>query len=604
MFGTLAHSTQKMSASSKAEPTTKATTKATPEPTPSHAPAPSHHRHHSSKDSMNMMNSPYIGRRPLSPKTEQELRAACALILQNFKPSDHDIPDEAKPRLDTNGMRRKDHGSGTVRVHRPTGAPADPRSVPLPAQANTGRRREQTEAAQLYGKPPPFLLPSASAIRDLMDNDSNSTLNSPVTSSIGHHHHNGSTAPTSAAFTSGRSSKRASRQFDSAAAIADAQAAEWMRQELEKRRHKISSNPHPDIPPLTRIPSRSRSIRSEIKDYIFPSSAALSRTASKNESRQVSRRESHESLRSQSSSSQEPKRSGSSQGWRSWGFQRKLSSRSNSRPGTSKGRIETLGQDKKSDLNLNRELPPLPGLDTWKPEEPTPKDEKTSQAPGAHIANVMRPQDQDQQRQDYAAAVRRQHRRSGSDTLAMNYTTYSPPSAQIARSASQKKTQMVLTPKQTATTVPLNTALDFDELMSTMDTHKGNFTDQLALTYAHSPQHSPQRSAITDLHSLQSPTRSMMSSEQNRLEIPPNFSRKISADIPSAARDDPSFPNVLPIDTPAQKVSQRSKLKKVFSAWVLKKEKKDNWMDQLEKNGIKQGVMVQDEAALPPVVRY
>jgi hypothetical protein len=568
-----------------------------------------------------MINSAYISRRPLSPKTEKELRSACALILQNYKPSDHDIPDEAKPRLDTNGMRRKDHGSDTVRVHRPTGAPADLRSahdgrkqghkymkedsVPVPVQANTGRRRELTEAAQLYGKPPPFLLPSASAIRDLMDNDSNSSLNSPVTSSIGHHHNNGSTAPTSAAFTSGRSSKRASRQFDNAAAVADAQAAEWMRQELEKRRHKVSSNPHPDIPPLTRVPSRSRSIRSEIKDYIFPGSATLSRSASKNQSRQISRRGSHESLRSQTSSSQEPKRSGSSQGWRSWGFQRKLSSRSSSRPGTSKGRIEALGQDKKSDLNLNRELPPLPGLDTWKPDEPTLKDESTSQAPGAHIANLMRPQDQDHQQQDYAAAVRRNHRRSGSDTLAMKYTTYSPPSAQIARSASQRKPQVVVTPKRTTTTVPLDTAMDFDELMSTMDSHKGNFKDQLALNYNHSPQHSPQHSAITDIYSLQSPTRSMkMSSDQNRLEIPTNFSRKISAEIPSAARDDPAFPNILPIDTPAQKVSQRSKLKKVFSVWMLKKEKKENWMDQLEKNGIKKGVMVQDEAALPPVVRY
>ena len=187
----------------------------------------------------------------------------------------------------------------------------------------------------------------------------------------------------------------------------------------------------------------------------------------------------------------------------------------------------------------------------------------------------------------------------------MKYTTYSPPSAQIARSASQRKPQVVVTPKRATTTVPLDTAMDFDELMSTMDSHKGNFKDQLALNYNHSPQHSPQHSAITDIYSLQSPTRSMkMSSDQSRLEVPTNFSRKISAEIPSAARDDPAFLNILPIDTPAQKVSQKSKLKKVFSVWMLKKEKKENWMNQLEKNGIKKGVMVQDEAALPPVVRY
>jgi hypothetical protein len=615
MFGTLAHSTQKLSSSSKTDPTAHTT----PEPTPSHAPISSHHRHHSSKDSLNIMNSPFINRRPLSPKTEQELRSACALILQDFKPSDHDIPDAAKPRLDTNGMRRKDHGSDAVRVRRPTGAPADLRSahgghkhghktmkeesVELPVQAITGRRREQTESAQIYGIPPPFVLPSASAIRDLMDNDSDSSINSPVMSSIGQNNNNGSTAPTSAALTSSRSSKRASRQFDNAAAVADAQAAEWMRQELEKRRHKISSNPHPDIPPLTRAPSRpsrSRSIRSDIKGYIFPSSTALSRTASKAGSKQISRRESHESMRSESSS-QEPKRSGSSQGWRSWGLQHKLSSRSSSRPGTSKGRIETLGLDKKSDLNLNRELPPLPSLDTWKPEEPTSTDSRRSPAPGEHIANLMRPQDQDQQRQDYVAAVRRHHRKSGSDTLAMKYTTYSPPSAQVARSVSQRNPQLVLTPKRTATTVPLDTAMDFDELMSAMDVTNGDFNDQLTLTDGRSPPHS----ATFDPHSLQSPTRSMkMSCDQSRPEVPPNFSRKISADILSSAREDPSFANILPIDASAQKVSQKSKIKKVFSAWMVKKEKKKNWMDQLEKNGIKTGVMVQDESALPPVVRY
>lgn len=134
-----------------------------------------------------------------------------------------------------------------------------------------------------------------------------------------------------------------------------------------------------------------------------------------------------------------------------------------------------------------------------------------------------------------------------------------------------------------------------------MDSPKGNFNDQLALTNGHSPQHS----ATIDFHPLQSPSRSMkMSSDYNRLEVPPNFSRKISADIPSTAREDPNFPNVLPIEAPAQKTSQKSKLKKVFSTWMIKKEKKENWMDQLEKNGIKTGVMVQDEAAVPPVVRY
>ncbi|KAF2790005.1 hypothetical protein K505DRAFT_377822 [Melanomma pulvis-pyrius CBS 109.77] len=594
---------------------------ATPEPTPLHAPTPSHRRHHS-KDSVSMLNSSFISRRPLSPRTEQELRSACALILQNYKPSDHELPHDAKSRLDTNAMGRKDHGSGTVRVHRPTGAPAEPRSahdarkhlhsamkedpVLLPMQANTGRRRaEHAEAAareqgaRSYTRHPSNIIPSATAIRDAMDADDANSLNSPLTSSTESHMNNGSTAPTSAAFTSSRSSKRASRQFDNAAAVADAQAAEWMKQEVDKRRQQQASQPQSEAQGPGRVPSRSRSIRTDIKEYIFPGSTNMSRTASKAVSRQLSRRESHESMRSQASSSQEPRRSGSSHGWRSWGLQRKFSSRSNSRPGTSKGRIEGLGQDKKSDLNLNRELPPLPSLDSWKQSEQhqlKPRDNRKSQAPGAHIATLMRPQDQ--QQQDYAAAIRRHHRRSGSDTLAMRFTNsnYAQPSAPIARTTSHRKPQLVLTPKRTTTVPVLDTAMDFDEMMSAMDTSK-NFNDQLALNMN---GHSPERGVA---RGLQSPSMSMkMSSDQGRLEAPRNFSRKISADIASALRDNPAYPNTVQIEP--QKSSQKSKLKKVFSVWMLKKEKKENWMDQFEKKGVKTGVMVQDEAALAPVVRY
>lgn len=54
------------------------------------------------------------------------------------------------------------------------------------------------------------------------------------------------------------------------------------------------------------------------------------------------------------------------------------------------------------------------------------------------------------------------------------------------------------------------------------------------------------------------------------------------------------------------KEEQKSKLKKIFSGWIHKKDKKDDWMHKMEKEGIKEGVLVQDsnDALAAPVVRY
>jgi hypothetical protein len=76
-----------------------------------------------------------------------------------------------------------------------------------------------------------------------------------------------------------------------------------------------------------------------------------------------------------------------------------------------------------------------------------------------------------------------------------------------------------------------------------------------------------------------------------------NFSRKMSVDTPTRS----TFSNEVKV---SRKEEQKSRLKKVFSGWMSKKEKKDDWMQQIEKRGVKEGVMVQDGAAGAPVVRY
>jgi hypothetical protein len=54
----------------------------------------------------------------------------------------------------------------------------------------------------------------------------------------------------------------------------------------------------------------------------------------------------------------------------------------------------------------------------------------------------------------------------------------------------------------------------------------------------------------------------------------------------------------------SRKEEQKSRLKKVFTGWMTKKEKKEDWMHRIEKEGVKEGVLVQDGAASAPVVRY
>lgn len=533
---------------------------------PAAAAAAAAHKRHVSKDSLTSLNMAYISRQRIDPRTEQELRAACALILQNFKPSDHDIPD-ADPKLDFRGphTRRKEreHRTDTlhVKVHRPTGAPQEFRahydsrhhhephratsaskSYPdLPMRANTGKRRvESAEHAEPDTEPRrPIKSYTADAPRhhfvrvDTGDTDDVLSVGTPYTASTSTHQYSYSTAPTSVAATH-RSSKRTSRQGDNPAAIADAQAAEWMRSELEKRRHQIASQPHSSRPTTAdRPPSRAASIRSGIKEYIFPGSRNLSRTQSRS------------SLRSEASQAH----STASQGWRSWGLNRKSSSRRSSRPGTSSGRKDT-GDERKSEINLNRELPPLPSLDTWK--DPQLREKKKKAPTPAHIATMMRPVD---------------HPHTHSTLSSPLYPNFAP------------------SPRILSPTHP-------DPLSS------------LSPTSPSRPNSIPPR----------------LSSEARIFA--PNFSRKISSDGGQPFDAEFGFPHVVHISAgEVAPKKEESKLKRVLSVWGLKKGKdkdKDrekererergregeaDWMGRVEREGVRRGVLVGGEAGAP-VVRY
>ncbi|KAF1925727.1 uncharacterized protein M421DRAFT_423565 [Didymella exigua CBS 183.55] len=572
----------------------------TPESTPAQAQpqkeSQSHRRHHSNDVFPHL--AAYISRQPLDAHTERELRVACRLILQNFKPSDHGMED-TDPRLDFGAMNRRKGeqqktaagaaGANDVRVRMPTGAPVDLKTAlearrlraeaeakkaaqsALPVRTKSARQRfddafsdeRGRSAAKKYTtvKPAPTetTVQRGRSQRTRQESGDADSLATPMTGSTTDACFNqASTAPSSAALTSGRTSNRHSRQLEPAA-IADAQAAEWMRKELERRRQQ---NDSPQQSPATaaRPPSRARSIKNNIKEYIFPGSTTVSRAPS----RALSRTQSRESLALYDDDDVEPTRTESQRGWRSWGSRIRVNSRSNSRPGT-RGR-DAESDRKKSEVNLNRELPPLPSLDSWKGEV-KPQPELSS----SHIASVMRAQDK-QQGPFSPTRSHHSHRRSGSDTLAVQYAQAYPqsPSAHSHRSPMYNKQRA-----DSKKSSPRPDQGEISQVLTGWSASAGNLA----------PRNGHVRHQSTDISSL-----GKMSMEQN------SFPRTTSVDTP----DQHAFHNVEKL----QKTQQQSKLKKVFSGWMLRKEKKVDWMSKVEKQGVKEGVLVQEDHTHGPAARY
>ncbi|KAF1357314.1 hypothetical protein EJ07DRAFT_167775 [Lizonia empirigonia] len=523
----------------------------TPEPTPSHAQSQSHshsHRRHVSKDEFPHLAA-HIDRQSLDATTERELRSACRLILQNFKPSDHGMED-TDPRLDFGAMHRRkgeqktatQGGANDVRVRMPTGAPVD-----LKTALEVRRLRAEAEAKK---NPPQTTLPvrtkSARQRFDdaFSDGRGRSAANKYTTAK----------PPPADTVQRGRSQRTRTESADADTALADAQASEWMRKELEKRRQQ---NDSPQQPPLSanRPPSRARSIKENIKEYIFPGSSAPSHALSRTQSR--------ESLALCDDQDGDPKQSGSQRGWRSWGSALRVNSRSSSRPGT-RGRDSEPEQTKKSQVNLNRELPPLPSLDSWKAEvKPTPE------LSSSHIASVMRAHDK-QQGPFSPTRSHHSHRRSGSEGLAVQYAQGYPQSPAHSHRSPLYNKQQVDSKKNS----PRPDQGESPQVMTGWSS-----TGNLASRNGHVRHQSTNNS---------SPGK--MSMDQT------NFSRKISMDQP----DHPAFLNAGKL----QKNQQQSRLKKVLSGWMLRKEKKEDWMHKIEKEGVKEGVLVQEGGVHAPVVRY
>ena len=173
----------------------------------------------------------------------------------------------------------------------------------------------------------------------------------------------------------------------------EAAAKVWMQQELARRRAERKSGParpgsrastklvqdYADRP-VSRAGSIAESVRDGIRDYIRPRSSHdsvrsfggsdLSRSHSRSSSIKGKRSSGASGSASGSGWFKGVRRKGSFSSWRST---KPTEDEPETVPGTSSG---PAGHP-----NLNRELPPLPGLDQYKEKKPKP----------VHIANVMRP---------------------------------------------------------------------------------------------------------------------------------------------------------------------------------------------------------------------
>ncbi|KAL8828448.1 MAG: hypothetical protein Q9191_002587 [Dirinaria sp. TL-2023a] len=168
-------------------------------------------------------------------------------------------------------------------------------------------------------------------------------------------------------------------QDGASASLADATAKAWMMQELARRRAEHKSGParpasRASVKPVadpSRAPSRAGSIAGSVidgvRDYIRPRGSMDSMRSTRSDtdlSRSHSRSSSIKGRDSNGGWRAQLRRKGSFSSWR------------NAKPQHEESRSPDPGV-----VNLNRELPALPGLDQYKEKKPKP----------AHISQIMRP---------------------------------------------------------------------------------------------------------------------------------------------------------------------------------------------------------------------
>lgn len=510
-----------------------------------------------------------------------------------------------------------------------------------------------------------------------------------------------STAPTSAGVTPARASKRTSTHITSEPdpSLKSDTPMDWIRSELDKRSKQRAAS-RGRMPPehekndtraTSRAASRTRSIKSTrsvrsiksitssvkdgIKEYIRPGSSSRgpSRPGSRSASRAARAAWSDHDRHDRAPPTRPPPR----RDWRNWGRSHKedgsTTSGDVSRSNSTRGRSEDRKTSAKAEINLNRELPPLPSLTQWKEHEQTKpphiaamkspasrskssftSDRKGQQPPvmvkqptgivnqplGAVNRSVVSEKD------EIVAA------RLGSPTSRSKPEVYQPTRLQQPNASSSKATPYA------STGVARTTDTDRDLRDGGL---RIDFTfDDLMGNSAATPAHSHSRSFSSDNHALGPRPRKPVPSKEGHSRSgssvsrgfsfrpthshTPSESSKSSGSLTSAAAH--GFSRHRKYETtdipPALNSNMANQGRKVESSkasdeglnpdsryqhmvdiqqfspphpparddkkgwWHLKQKQKKQatWMDQLEKLGIRDGVLLDDSVAGSPVVRY
>ncbi|KAE9965831.1 hypothetical protein BLS_007373 [Venturia inaequalis] len=644
--------------------------------------------------------SPFIYRRPLDSRTERELHNACAEIVKendepeqklNFQPLNATkavAPQEAEATV---YKQARAHAIANAQSSQPPSQrPIGLSSTKADQRCNEGSYKIQTDqdtqqtTALRYREPTHESLNTregqAFSIRkDSASTRTTNTMNpllmcpperprtapfdssmsdmsafTPKTTSTDQHFNYASTALTSADHTPSHISKRASQlalDNDANRAAhqqADTEAVAWMRQELEKRKQHAQTTQVSQPPPSR---SSARGWINDVREFVRPGSSSGIRPGSSAGRSATGTSQSRTSL-SRDGQGSGSCRSSSVQGWRSWSGLRRKSSKSSfsdcNGDENSRGRFEQPDDGP----NLNKGLPSLPSLDTWKDPQSQPKSiseshismlikggkSKNKSSKSLAVSQKSSPLVVTVERQVHVAEPNRSASKSVSQKQASDKPLYdgspsSPPNRTIPIAKSQVRrispapedrripavrahhsktssTDSCFSPASSSSvgahqSVDLKRAtqrstkeendVDLNRVSERLETHQRM---QRMKSYTKSASSLSQQQRLSDSMNHTPPT--------TRDGRAPNFGRKISTDRPVDIPP-PNIVEITALPEMPQKNKPSSRLRRVLSKLEITNKSNrqpKSWMDTFEANGVKRGVLEARGPSAVPVVKY
>lgn len=640
--------------------------------------------------------SPFIYRRPLDSRTERELRNACSEIVKendepeqklNFQPLHATKAIAPKPDAASVSKQGRPHAPDndqpcelpSYNPHRQSSKPnirhsEDSNKIAILSDASQIKARRHHDSSHDSFNPregqayPPrkdsIATRTANTMNPLLmcppdhpqtapfDNVSDMSSATPKTASTDHHFNYASTALTSADVTPSHISKRTSQlvldneAYRAAQYQADTEAAMWMKQELDKRRQYAQTTQAPQPPPSR---SSARGWINEVREFVRPGSSSGTRPGSSS-GRPVTSSSQPRSSLSRDRQGSGSFRSSSAHGWRSWNALRRKSSKSSLTDFTGDENSRGWSEQHDEGLNLNKGLPSLPSLDTWK--EPQAK-----ASGGQHISMLMKASKTKIKASKPSTVPRKSIPIVAMEDPSMHIAepavpvsepmpklqglvkapqTVSPPSRSVPIAKSQVRrisaapedrkipavrahhsktssTDSCFSPA-TSSSVGAHHSVDLNRATQRLAKQESNVDlNKVSERLEKHERLQKNKSYTKSMTSLSHQRHLSGSSNQTRPttqdERAPNFSRKISTDIHGRPLD-ANFPNKIEITAlpvMPQKNKPSSRLRRVLSKLEISNKanrQPKTWMDSFEANGIKTGMLEARGSSAAPVIKF